>query len=213
MRIFLTVSLVAGLAAAQPSALDAFVGAPPACDPERTYCLAIQLHVASGDAGPVITPAWFATQLATANRHFAPIGVGFQLASADAASTPHVATRAQRTALARHATGRTIHVFVTGRLDDVDVPGDEIRGVAWRKDGRKYVILSAQAPARVLAHELGHVFGLPHSSHAISIMNKTHRDAPPPEERTFAPEELAAMAPVVRRLVRGRALANLAVAR
>src|SRR3954453_6354421 len=101
-------------------------------------------------------------------------------------------------------TGEVIHVFITGQLDDVDQPGEVIRGVTWHLRGgdRKYVILSTVAPERVLAHELGHVFGLPHSGYAISIMNKRPRTEPPIEQRTFADAELAAMRPALRRLLR-----------
>jgi len=101
-------------------------------------------------------------------------------------------------------TGKVIHVFITGQLDDVDQPGEVIRGVTWHRRGgdHKYVILSTVAPERVLAHELGHVFGLPHSEYAISIMNKRPRTEPPIEQRAFADAELAAMRPVLRRLLR-----------
>jgi len=45
----------------------------------------------------------------------------------------------------------------------------------------------------VLAHELGHFFGLPHSKYPVSIMNKTPRDDPPHAERGFHAKELAIM--------------------
>jgi hypothetical protein len=102
-------------------------------------------------------------------------------------------------------------VFLVGPVDDVDVAGNFVFGVTWRarRSDRKYIILSAAALERTLAHELGHVFGLPHSTYAISIMNKTPRDQPPVDERTFADEEIAAMRPVLRRLLRDKVIADV----
>jgi hypothetical protein len=194
--------------------LTAVVAALPACDAARAHCVGLQLHIAVADDGVIAKPDWLAVQLAAANRHFAPLGVGFQVIGADAlpAAAAHIATREDRDAVAAgRLTGRVIHVFITGQLDDIDQPGEIIRGVAWHLRGsdRKYVILSTVAPDRVLAHELGHVFGLPHSSHAISIMNKTERATPPREQRTFADEEIAAMRPVLERLLRDRVIEDV----
>lgn len=215
MRPMLLVTVCSVLAPAAARAdvdreLAALTAALPACEVARAHCIGIQLHVPvavdRGDA--VIAHAeWLAVQLAEANRHFAPIDVGFQVVGADAlpAGAGHVATPADRDAVADgRLTGKVIHLFLTGQLDDVDQPGEEIRGVTWHRRGeeRKYVILSTVAPERVLAHELGHVFGLPHSAYAISIMNKRPRTEPPVERRTFADAELTAMRPVLRRLLR-----------
>ena len=198
--------------------LAALTAALPACEAARAHCIGIQLHVPvavdRGDA--VIAHAdWLAVQLAEANRHFAAIDVGFQVVGADAlpAGAGHVATPADRDAVADgRLTGKVIHLFLTGQLDDIDRPGEVIRGVTWHRRGgdRKYVILSTVAPERVLAHELGHVFGLPHSAYAISIMNKRPRTAPAIEQRTFAAAELAAMRPVLRVLLRDQVIADLA---
>jgi len=203
------VSLGAGGHAGEPAAIDAIATAAPTCDPARATCLELQVHVAPSDDGLVVPPAWIAAQLATANRQFAALDVGFQLAGAKVLSEPaaHLRTRADRSALGVHVVGRAIHVFVTGQLDNVD-DDQPVYGVTWRKGERKFVILAANARDLVLAHELGHVFGLPHSTHAISIMNKTKRAAPPVEERRFADEELAAMRTRIARLVRTNVLAN-----
>jgi hypothetical protein len=195
--------------------LAAFGVAVPACEASRGHCLPIRLYVALTEHGPAATPAFIAGQLAAANHHFAAIDVAFQLAGVSAlpARTADIATRAQRSALARHRErGAVIHVFVVGRLADIDIAGATINGVAWRHaaGATKYLILSATAWERTLAHELGHYFGLPHSSYPISIMNKTPRDEPPHDQRTFADEELAAMRPVVARLVRDKVIAPVA---
>ncbi len=198
--------------------LAALTAALPPCEAARAHCIAIQLHVpVAPDRGDALIAHadWLAVQLAEANRHFAPVGAGFQVVGADAlpAGAGRVATPADRDAVAEgRLTGKVIHVFITGQLDDVDRPGEVIRGVTWHLRGgdRKYVILSTAAPERVLAHELGHVFGLPHSRYAISIMNKQPRTEPPIEQRTFAEAELAAMRPVLRRLLRDQVIADLA---
>ncbi len=194
--------------------LAALRAAVPAC-PTRARCLGIRLHVTEADGGLIAAPDWLARQVATANRHFAALDLGFTVVSADTlpAGVAHVATRRDRNRLAAgRLGGGVIHVFLVGQLDDVDRPGEVIRGVAWHlgPSGDKYVVLSTIAPDRVLAHELGHVFGLPHSSHAISIMNKTERAEPPIEQRTFADEEVRAMRPALARLLRAKVIAEVA---
>lgn len=183
------------------------------CDRARTYCFAIHLHVAATPGAPelVVAPDWVAQQLSTANEHFARLDVGFQIARVTTlpAETAHLKTRADRSALGKRMSPRVIDVFITGQLDDVDEVGQVARGVTWRSGDRKFIIVSAVAMERTLAHELGHFFGLPHSTYPISIMNKTKRDEPPLEQRTFHDAEYAKMAPVLRRLVRTNVLANL----
>lgn len=198
--------------------LAALTAGLPACDAARAHCIGIQLHVPvdpdRGD-GLIAKAEWLAVELSEANRHFAPVDVGFQVVGADAlpAAAAHIATPADRDAVSEgRLTGKVIHVFITGQLDDVDKPDDIIRGVTWHVRGgdRKYVILSTVAPERVLAHELGHVFGLPHSRYAISIMNKRPRTEPPVEQRTFAHTEIEAMRPALRRLLRDQVIADIA---
>jgi len=214
LRVLGAVVVLAGAArAADPGELDAIRLAAPTCDATRAHCIAIQLHVAGDAKGLVTTPEWFAGELAAANQHFAPLDVGFQLAGIDAlpASAVHVQTRADRDAFAERLGGKLVHVFVVGQLDDVDEEGAIAYGVTWhaRRDDRKYIIVSAQGLERTLAHELGHLFGLPHSTYAISIMNKSAREEPPVDQRTFADEEIAAMRQGLKRLLRDKVLADV----
>lgn len=212
----LTALFVAKLASAgATSEADAVRQAAPRCDAARAHCFELRVHIAAPSEGLVVTPEWVARQVASANHHFARIDTGFQIASVDTlpASAAHVRTRAERSAFGKRLAPRVIDVFVTGKLDDVDEPGDIIYGVTWRKGARKFIILSGAAWERTLAHELGHFFGLPHSTYPISIMNKSRRDEPPPSERTFHDDEYARMGPVLRRLVRAKVIANVATAR
>lgn len=110
------------------------------------------------------------------------------------------------TAASTSRTPRVIDVFVVSRLGDVDAPLEpvdgqpdvtraarEIRGVHWRhrKDrARRWIILSRISPPHVLAHELGHYFGLPHSDDPRSLMN-TGPTALPASDRSFQPNEIA----------------------
>jgi hypothetical protein len=195
--------------------LVTMMAALPACDAARARCIGIQLHVSVADSHLIAAPDWLASQLATANRHFAPVDIGFQVVGIDALPerTAHIATRGDRDDLAANGLGSgVIHTFIVGRLDDIDRDGEIIRGVTWRtrKDERKYIIVSSAAPDRVLTHELGHFFGLPHSTSAMSIMNKRERKRPPVEQRTFTDEELAAMRRVLERLLRAGVITEVA---
>jgi hypothetical protein len=182
----------------------ATISTPP-CDPGRAHCLAIQLHVATA-----VPAEWITTQLAQANRQFEPLGVAFQLAGVDDRTAERVANRRDRDALASARRGPpAIDVFITGELDNIDDAGI-IYGVTWHvDDDHKYIIVSTQARELTLAHELGHLFGLPHSTYPGSLMNKTERDTTPDAERAFVAEELAAMRPVLRRLLREHVIADV----
>jgi hypothetical protein len=176
--------------------LSAYVAATPRCAPDAAHCFGIHLHVVHTEAGPVQDVAWVTAQIEQAQRHFALIGTSFEIVAADAlpASALEIDDRDQRDALghARFTRG-VVHVFVVGRLADVDIAGGEIRGVHWRERAdrsHRWVILSKVAGSLVLPHELGHFFGLPHSTYDISLMNKTVRMTPVSELTFAAPEVL-----------------------
>lgn len=156
--------------------------------------------------------AFLDTQIAMANTLFAESDVGFTvLETTNLSGAPdHITSREDRDELGhdRFAPG-AIDVYIVSRLDDVDLAGQEIRGVHWRsrKDReRRFIILSTISPPRVLAHELGHFFGLPHSRYPESIMNKTPRAHPPYEERRFARPEITRIESHATALLRSGAL-------
>ena len=146
--------------------------------------------------------SWLRAQLSEANRLFAQIGVCFWMRDDAPISLAESApkTRAQRTRLGR-VKGRTargrVDLFIVNRLGDIDRVGEEIRGVHWRdpRDRKRlrWILLSRIARPLVLAHELGHYFGLPHSAYPESIMNKRSRRHPPREARGFVKRELKIM--------------------
>jgi len=164
----------------------------PVCGVDVERCAAVRLWVAAHDDARFDDLALLSGQLKQANAHHAPAGLNFQVVEVRVlgADERHVATRADRDALG-HARWKRglIDVYVVSKLGNVDEPG-EIRGVHWRsrKDrGRRWVVLSRISPPRVLAHELGHYFGLAHSTVPASLMNTSGNAL---AERAFQPDEL-----------------------
>jgi hypothetical protein len=206
----------AGPSPAQATLADVLAAAAP-CPAAATHCFGLVLHVAPGiDGGLVQAPDWVAGQVATANRLFAPLGVGFTIADVRPLADRDVVilTRADRNRLGARVRARgAIDVFLVGRLGDIDNRGGEINGVHWRRGGKRWIIVAARAWDLTLGHELGHYFGLPHSDVAASIMNTTHRSEPPLGERVFQPDELTRMRAGLERMLRSRALRPRATAR
>jgi len=123
---------------------------------------------------PVARPEWLAQEIAEAQRLFAPFGVAFarQEAPALGRAARHIETRADRDALAARAAARVVNVFIVESLRDVDEEGRMRRGVHWHApSGTHYVIVVASAAPPVLAHELGHFFGNPHSPVPDNVMS------------------------------------------
>jgi hypothetical protein len=178
-------------------ALACFIDKTPPCPADRDRCVGLHVHVVVGPDGPVQSPAWLAAGLTHADWLFEPVGVGFQVIAVDAVGPEflYVDTAEQRDAIGRPRFDRgVVHMFLVARLGDVDVPGEEIRGVHWRQRSntdKRWIILSKIGSSVVPGHELGHFFGLPHSRYRDSVMNKRPRDQPPWDERVFVPEELA----------------------
>lgn len=171
------------------------LAAMPACTEAAARCFRLRLHVAEdGEGAPVVDAAWLGAQVTHANTVFADVGVGFEVTAVSSAGPDvrRVLTREDRDRLGRAShDARFVDVWVVGQLANVDDPGD-IRGVHWRDRAaraHRWIILSAIAPVPVLAHELGHYFGVPHSAAAGSLMNKSGNDPTPFAERRFVAAE------------------------
>lgn len=83
-------------------------------------------------------------------------------------------TRADRDALRKFLVRTQVNVFFVESLRDVDDRSLYRRGVHWRPAPEptvRYIIVIRDAPRSVLAHELGHYFGLPHSSTRNNLMS------------------------------------------
>jgi hypothetical protein len=183
----------------------------PRCDSQRAHCFGIRIHLGTQDGKPYVTTAWITEQFAFANQMFTPIDVGFELAEVDLVTPPAIIDgRAARDAIVKKVKASTaIDVFVVGALADLDDKAFPLFGVHWRPAkqlGRHFVILSSYAWTRTMAHELGHFFGLPHSTYAISIMNKAPRLDPPLDQRRFADQELPIMKRALKKIIASKEL-------
>lgn len=138
------------------------------------------LRVVGLDGNAVAEPALVDKSVEAATSVFGQHGVAFFEAKARTtveAKFADVITRDDRDAFAAIWLPGVINVFVVRKLEDVDEPGRARMGVAWRclRDlKKKYVIVAAYAREVVLAHELGHFLGNPHSKVKNNLMSYDH---------------------------------------
>jgi hypothetical protein len=136
----------------------------------------LALWVATRDGAPVVDEAFVSAQLSWANRLFERFSIRFRPTARETTAEPsaRLETRADRDALAEHRHPGAISVFFVERLRDVDEPERLRMGVHWRLRRDRsvhYVVVSSIAVKDVLAHELGHFFGNPHSDVPNNIMS------------------------------------------
>lgn len=83
-------------------------------------------------------------------------------------------TRGDRDELRKLLVPKMVNVFFVESLRDVDDRALYRRGVHWRpapNPSVRYIIVIRDAPPSVLAHELGHYFGLPHVATKNNLMS------------------------------------------
>lgn len=139
------------------------------------FGLAFAIAQESGGTARIADDAWVNEQIAAANDLFGPVGVRFRWAVETPLPEPHgeMHSRTDRDVLTKRLERGLVNVFLVRDLEDVDEPGRYRMGVTWtsRIDQKRYIVLSRTARPTVLAHELGHLFGNPHTSVANNLMS------------------------------------------
>lgn len=150
-------------------------------------------------ASPDVRDDFIADQIQVANDRLRVVDVAVERQSRTVLPHAHtrIETRADRNALFRFGTQTPLRVFFVAHLADSETPSEDRKGVTWRRGDDFLVIVVDKTMGLVLAHELGHVFGLPHSREYRSIMNKTPRPVLP-QQLGYTPREQ----PIMRRTLR-----------
>ena len=153
--------------------------APGSSRADETF--GVSFAIAEEEKHPVQPDAWIEAQLASAEKLFGPLGVHFRWTQKKPLAAEHtrLESRRDRDVLEAELERGVINVFVVASLRDVDDPSLYRMGVCWRRgnEGKPYLVVAASARPTVLAHELGHFFGNPHSSTPNNVMSYVRTDA------------------------------------
>lgn len=142
-----------------------------------TLNVALRFLIARCAGVPVRPEGWVDEHVSAAQSVFASHGVVLEHTLGAFAPSPcEILTRVDRNRMSRYAGSvNAVDVLVVPRVRDLDVPSYDLMGVHWRAEGRagrgrRWVFLTARATPPVLAHELGHFFGLPHDPKGGNLM-------------------------------------------
>src|SRR5262245_25649009 len=108
--------------------LAAYTTDTPRCDPVRKHCVGIHLHLVRTADGPVQSVEWIHEQITYAQYHFGLIDTSLEVVTVDTLPETEleIDDRGERDALGHDRFTRGVaHVFVVGRLADVDIAGNE----------------------------------------------------------------------------------------
>jgi hypothetical protein len=152
--------------------------------------LALVVHVATRDGRPVVSAQEVRRTVGVASEAFAPAAVAFAVGEVRALPDGHaeLADIRARHRLRRHLVPGAINVFVVDAILD-PVPSEATRRAAARvgrepsgrlsgahipAPGRRpgtFVLVDHHGGALTVAHELGHLLGLPHHRDETNIMS------------------------------------------
>ena len=178
-RLLALVALTTGLASGAVARTSHAEGWRPPGDRQTLPALPLRVVFTEVHDAPVRDEAWFGKQLAEARRLFADAGICFDRARTGYLG-PEFANVEGRAGVQRFDAERDpgfINVFVVASIEGL--PLWNHTGEAWGvTHTTRFVLLSARADSTaVLAHELGHYFGLSHSERSGDPMKP---NGPPP---------------------------------
>ncbi|MEZ4453174.1 MAG: hypothetical protein R3B09_27175 [Nannocystaceae bacterium] len=147
----------------------------------------LTIHIAAAGEDPVATMRRLQQAIDRANEALRPYEIEVTIREIRVMPTgfDSITRRRDRRRIAHYApVDGSVHVFMVDTLElRSGRRGDRsVRGLHWRYRGvlrrlrlREYVVVGSDAPATTLVHEIGHLFGLPHSVSDENLMCSCRR--------------------------------------
>lgn len=161
----------------------------------------LTVHLAASEEHPAATMRRLERGLEEANAAMSPYGLRVKVRELRRMPEGYgsITRRRDRRRIAGYAPpDGSVHVFM---VDTLELRGGRrgdrsVRGLHWRYRGilrrlrqREYVVVSSDAPATTLAHELGHRFGLSHTEAEENLMCSCRRGP----RQIFTPQQGATL--------------------